>query len=219
MAERLLERHQVGAALQGVGGVAMPQHVRAHPLANAAECQYLLEGGFERTSSHGSRPCAVRKDIIVGVYRSVQLPIVAERLQACLGERGVPLFVPLAATHPQEHPLRIDVVGAQGQHLAGAQPRSIEVEEEREVLGTAQVSEEDTQLPRVQHHGPGQRILLAGDTPVVDVLLQSHLVEEAHDAVAEIDGGRGEILPLAQVQQVGAELPFRKRGGVLKLCL
>ena len=73
------------------------------------------------------------------------------------------------------------------------------------------------QLLHRQDDRPPDRLFGMGDPLVVDVLLQGDLVEKAHDAVAEIDGGRGEILSLDQMQQVGAELSFRQLGGVHRL--
>ena len=74
--------------------------------------------------------------------------------------------------------------------------------------------EERGQLLHRQDYRPLDGLLGVGNPLVVDVLLQGDLVQEAYDAVAEIDGGRGEILSLAQVQQIGTELPFRQLRGV-----
>ena len=82
------------------------------------------------------------------------------------------------------------------------------------MLGPFDLLEERAQLLHRQDDRPLDRLFGMGDPLVVDVLLQGDLVEEAHDAVAEIDGGRGEILSLAQVQQIGTELPFRQLRGV-----
>jgi len=187
MTEHLLEPHEVRTALQCVGRKAMPQRVATRLLANLGIFRYLSEHGLE--ASIALCPCLgiVWKDVIVGIGRPVRLPIVAERLQACLGERGEPLLSSFPAPNMQQHPFCIDVIGPECNHLADAQPRAVEVEEEGELLGPGDFLEKRFQLLRCKNLGSCHRFLDMRDPLVVDVLLQRDLVQEAHGAVVLVD--------------------------------
>ena len=165
MTEHLLEPHEVRTALQGMCRKAVPQGMRAL----------------------GSCLGIVWKDVVVGIDRPVRLPIVAERLQACLGERGEPLLSSFPALNMQQHPFCIDVIYPECNHLADAQPRAVEVEEEGELLGPGDFLEKRFQLLRCKDLGSCHRFLDMRDPLVVDVLLQRDLVEEAHGAVVLVD--------------------------------
>ncbi len=215
MAEHLLEPHEVRTALQGVRGEAMPQCMGARLLDNLGIFRYLPEHGLEAVWA--LCPCLgiVWKDVAVGIGGPVHLPIVAERLQACLGERGEPLLSSFPAPNMQQHPSCIDVVDPECKHLADAQPRPVEVEEEGELLGSGDLPEKRFQLLRCQDLGSCYRFLDMGDPLVVDVLLQGDLVQEAHGTVVEVYGGRCEIVSAGEMHQIGTELLFRQLRGVL----
>ena len=215
MAEHLLEAHEVRSALQGVGRKAMPQGVRASLLAYLGIFHYLSEHGLKAVWA--LCPCLgiVWKDVVVVIGRPVHFPIVAERLQACLGERGEPLLSSFPAPNMQQHPSCIDVIDPECEHLADAQPRTVEVEEEGELLGSGGLPEKRFQLLRCKDLGSCHRFLHVGDPLIVDVLLQRDLVQEAYGTVVLVVRGRCKIFSVCEIQQVSPKLFLRQLRGVL----
>jgi hypothetical protein len=114
VAEKLLDRAEVGAAFEEVRGEGVPE-----PVGVGEEAPQRRR--IERLPAHGEKESVSR---VARECRSRVLEVEAEPMRSLLAERHNPLLLALAA-HPHELLLEVDVGEREVDRLLGAQARRI----------------------------------------------------------------------------------------------
>ena len=107
MAEKELDRVQIDAGLQQVGGEAVTKRVAARGLRNGR----LALRTFERLTNGVDGNVVFRAGVFreEPVLRPILFPVCPKRFEGDLRQEGVAVFIPLALIHPQEHAGAVDV--------------------------------------------------------------------------------------------------------------
>ena len=122
MAEQHLDDADVGAALQQVGGEAVPQRVGRDRLADPRSPPRQPTGRLQRADAHVLAGLLARKQPRA---RPGPLPIGAQDLQQPRRQHRVAILATLAVLDVDQHPFAVDRAELQAHDLADAQARRV----------------------------------------------------------------------------------------------
>ena len=121
--EQQLDRAQVRAGLEQMGGEAVPQGMQGHVLADPGRLPRPLAGMLDRADADVPAGLLAGKQPLA--RRPFDLPVGAQQVEQPGREHDQALLAALALGHAQDHALAVDVAGAQGHDLEDAQPGGI----------------------------------------------------------------------------------------------
>jgi hypothetical protein len=121
VSQQTLQGCQVGARLQHVGGVAVPQRMDGRGFGQSRHDQRLTDSPLQ------DRPVqrfalTVGKEIIV---RPVNAPVGPQLLEQTVRQGHTAILATLAAAHPQQTTSAVDVGQTKLHHLAQTQPAPV----------------------------------------------------------------------------------------------
>lgn len=202
VSQQSLQRGQVRAALQQVGGVAVPQRVRADLLVDPRGVGGTFADALDVRDAEVSARLAAGEEPEFG---SVTSPVVAQTPEQDGGERHEAVLAALAPADEQGHPGGIDVGRPQAEDLADPQAGGVSGPEDREVARVADGGEEAGDLVGTQDGGQGAGPLAEGDHLDDFGALQSDAKEKAQGADGLVEAAPGSLL-LEEVELVQADV-------------
>ena len=134
-------------------------------------------------------------------------PPVAQDFQQLRRKHDVPVFLPLALLHPNDHALTVDVGGLQADDLGDAQPRGVASCKNRPMFAAAHATQKVKDLFRAQNYRQFLRLLgRRDDVFELPVLLERDFVEESQSGDGDEDGARRQLLFIGQVNLIGSDV-------------
>jgi hypothetical protein len=203
VAEERLDDAQVGAALDEVGGERVAQRAGGHRLCDAGLAACGAEGALD--AGGGDRLAGVLSLQQI-LHRPVALPALAQLTEQRLAEHHLPVFPALAALHPDDHALGVDVAWLEVDDLVGAQARAVAQHERGPVLRAGRCVENGLDLLRAQHLGQALGPARTRQLRPVPVGPLQHLPEEAAQRVGRHPHARVAQAPRGHVYLVGHDV-------------
>ena len=154
VAEQHLDDADVGVLLQQVGGEAVPQRVRRHPLLDPGGLGGGVDGAVELAGRERLDRVAAREQPAARQQHAAPPalpPPVAQQFEQLRRQHGVAIFAALAALDPQQHALAVDVADLERDDLGDAQPGAVGGGERRLVLRPRRRLEQKRDLLGAQH--------------------------------------------------------------------
>ena len=135
--EQDLDDADVGAVLQKVGGEAVAQRVRPHPLGDVRGLCRLDDDAMELPGADRLHRMLSREQPAVAVHHALlppDLPPLAQQREQVRRQHGIAVPPALAAFDTQQHALAVDVGDLQRRDLGDAQAGAVSDRECRLVL-------------------------------------------------------------------------------------
>ena len=156
MTEQDLDDPDVGAALQQVGGKAMPKRVGRHRLADPGTLPCDAASRLKSAAAHMIAGLLARKQPRA---RPRPLPIGAQDLQEPRRQHRVTIPATLAALDVDQHPFAVDRADLQAHDLADAQARRISGRQRNTIAQSRNRLQETRDLLRAENRRKLLRLL------------------------------------------------------------
>jgi hypothetical protein len=175
VAQQALQGRQVGAGLQQVRGIAVPQRMDVCWLGQSRQGQGLTEGALQRPRVQGLA-LAMDKEVVLG---TVQPPVSTQFLEQQRRQGQAAVLGALAAADPQHVASAVHVGDAQVQQFAQAQAAAVGQAQQEAVAWTGHGGQQAAHFVGAENDGQLARLFGKGDPAHPIGLVQDMGVEEA----------------------------------------
>ena len=212
MAEQHLDDADVDVLLEQVGGEAVPQRVRRHPLLDPGGLGGGVDGAVELAGRQrldrvaaGKQPASRQQHAAPPALP----PPGAQQFEQLRRQHGVAVLAALALLDPQQHALGVDIADLERDNFGDAQPGAVGGGERRLVLRPRCRLQQQRHLLDAEHRRQPARVRHDGEPAGQIRPVERHGEEEAQRRDRAVDARR--LHAALRLVQLEAAQIFRRR--------